>query len=82
MDSSEFTYHNKFANIETLVYDRVLNSLKKQDTSYNPNMPRMHDPVIKFKYKVTRGIRVIPIVEHEEDKIQWACSTSISMDSG
>ena len=54
-------------------YDRVLNSLKKLDTSYNQTMPIMHEPVIEVKYKVTGYTRVIPIfVEHEEELIQWA----------
>ena len=46
-------------------------------------MPRMNDPVIEGKYKVTRYTRVIPIVvEHEEDKTQWAQNKSIYTDSG
>ena len=45
-------------------------------------MQNMHGPVIEVNYKVTRDTRVIPIVEHKDDKIQWACSTSISMDAG
>ena len=42
----------------------------------------MHDPVIEGSYKVTVDMRVIPIVKHEDDEIQWACSTSISTDDG
>ena len=46
-------------------------------------MPRMHKPVIKGKYKVTRYKRVVLIVmEYKEDEIQWACNTSIYMDTG
>ena len=42
----------------------------------------MHDPVIEVNYKVTGDTRVIPIVEHADDEIQWAFSTSIYMDAG
>ena len=45
-------------------------------------MQKVQDPVIKGNYKVTGDTRVIPIVEHKDDKIQWACSTSSSMDAG
>ena len=46
-------------------------------------MPKMTEPIIEGRYKVTRGTRVIPIVvEHEEDEIQWVCNTSISNYSG
>ena len=34
-------------------YDRVLNSLKKIDTSYNPTMKKIQKPVIGGNYKVT-----------------------------
>ena len=67
--SSEFTYHKKYAKIDTSLYDRVLNALKKLDTSYNPTMTRMNDAVIEGNYKVTRYTRVITIVEHEDDEI-------------
>ena len=30
---------------------------------------KMHDPFMKVNYKVTVVVRVIPIVEHEDDKI-------------
>ena len=50
-----------------LAYDRVVNALEKLDTSYNSNTPRIHEPVIKLKYKVTRDTRVISIREHNED---------------
>ena len=65
--SSEFTYHKKYANIDTSLYDRVLNALKKLDTSYNPTMTRMNDAVIEGNYKVTGYTRVITIVEHEDE---------------
>ena len=42
----------------------------------------MHKQVIKGNYKVTGDTRVIPIVEHEGDEFQWACSMSIFTDSG
>ena len=42
----------------------------------------MHDPVIEGNYKLTRDTWVIPIVEHKDDEIQWACSKSISTDAG
>ena len=64
---SEFTYLNKDADAGTSVYDIVLNALKKLDTSYNPTMQKMHDPVIEGNYKVTGDARVIPIVDHEDD---------------
>ena len=45
-------------------------------------MPRMYEPVIEGKYKVTGDTRAIPIVvEYEEDEIQWGGSTSTSMDA-
>ena len=56
--------------------------MKKLDTSYNPTLQKMHEPVIEGKYKVTGDTRVIPIVEHKDDEIQWAFSTSISTDAG
>ena len=34
--SSDITYHKKDARTDILVYNRVLNALKKLDTSYNP----------------------------------------------
>ena len=66
--SSEFTYQKKYANIDTSLYDRVLNALKKLDTSYNSTMTSMNDAVIKGNYKVTGYTRVITIVEHEDEK--------------
>ena len=45
-------------------------------------MQKMHEPVIEVNYKVTGYTRFIPIMEHEDDEIQWACSTSISTDAG
>ena len=54
-------------------YDQLLRALKRIDTPYNLTIPKMHEPTIKDKYKVTRETRVIPIaVEHEGDRIQWA----------
>ena len=75
--SSEFMYYNKDADIDTYLYNRVLNALKKLDTQYNPTMQKMHKPVIEENDKVMGDTRVIHIVEHKYDKIQWACSTSI-----
>ena len=42
----------------------------------------MHNPVTERKYKVTGDTRVITIVEHKEDEIQWMRSTSIYADAG
>ena len=71
--SSYFTHHKKETNTETSEYDRVLNALKELYALYNPTMTRMHEPVIKVKYKVTGNTRVVLIVmEHEEYEIQWA----------
>ena len=71
--SSEFRGRKKDGNTDTSEYDRVLNALKKLDTSHNLTMPIMHEPVIEGKYKVTRDTRDIPIVmEHKEYKIHWA----------
>ena len=75
-------YHNKYANINTSLYDIVLNSLKKLYAYYNQNIPRMDKPVIKGNYKVTVYTGVILVMKHEYDKIQWYCNTSISTDSG
>ena len=81
--SSELTYQKKDAIKYTSAYDKVLNSLNKLYTFYNPTMPIMHEPLIKGKYEVTGETRVILIVmEHEEDEIKWACNTSISTDAG
>ena len=43
-------------------------------------MPRMYEPLIELNYKVTGNTRVILIVEHEDDRIKWVCSTSIYTD--
>ena len=59
-----------------------MNALKKLDTWYNPTMQKMHDPVIEGTYKVTGDTGVITTMEHEYDKIQLACSTSISTNAG
>ena len=42
----------------------------------------MHKTVIKGNYKMKEDTIIIPIVEHEDDDIQWACGTSISTDAG
>ena len=81
--SPEFMYHKKDANTYTSSYDRVFHALNKLYTSYNTTMPRMHEPLIEGKYKVTGDTRVIPIiVEHKKYEIQWACSKSISTYAG
>ena len=80
--SSELTYLKKDADTDTPSYDRVLNTPKKLDISYNPTMKKMHNPVIRGNYKVTADTRVITIVDHKDDEIQWACSTSISTGAG
>ena len=41
----------------------------------------MHKPVIEGNYKVTGDTRVIPMVKHEDDEIQWPCTTYISTDA-
>ena len=69
--SSEFRGHKKDGNTDTSEYDRVLNALKKLDTSYNMNILIVHDPFVEGKYKETRDTRVIWIrVEHEGYEIQ------------
>ena len=68
----EVTYFKKDAGAYTSAYDRVLNILKKLDTSYNPTMQKIHEPVIEVNYTVVGYTRVVPIMEHEYDKIQWA----------
>ena len=73
--SPELTYHKKYANTDTSSYVGVLNALKKLDTLYNPNMSRMHEPVIEGNYKVTGDTRVIPIVESEEEKVSLFLQT-------
>ena len=46
-------------------------------------MSKINDPIVERKYKVTGHTRVILIdVEHEEEKIQWACNKSIYTDAG
>ena len=81
-NSSEFMYHEKDADIDTSLYGRLLNALKNIDKSYNPTMQRMHHPVIESNYKGKGDTRVIMIVEHEDDEILWACSTSIFTEYG
>ena len=44
-------------------------------------MQNMHNPVIEGSYKATGDTRVIPIVDNEDDEIQWVCSTSIYTES-
>ena len=75
-------YYNKDAYTDTSLYDRLLNAMNKLDTPYNPTIQNMNDPVTEGNYKVTGDTRLIPIVEHEVDEIQWACSTYIYTDSG
>ena len=79
---SEFTYHKKDANTDQSEYDKVLNTLKKIDTSHNPKTTKTNKLVFEGNYKVTGDTRVITIVEHKDDKIQWTCSMSISTDDG
>ena len=64
------------------MYDRVLHSLKKLDTSYNLTVKKIHYSVIEVNYKITEDTRVIPIVEHKDEEMQWVCSTSIYLDFG
>ena len=45
-------------------------------------MTKIHEPVYDGYYKVRGNTRVIMIAEDIDDEIQWACSTSISMDYG
>ena len=45
-------------------------------------MQNIHDPAIEGNYKVTRNTSVTTIIDHEDEKIQWACSTSIYTDDG
>ena len=45
-------------------------------------MYNIDKPVIGSNYKVTGDTIVIPILEYKDEKIQWACSTSISTDAG
>ena len=80
--SSDLTYLDKDVDADTSAYDRLSNALKKLDTLYNPIIQKIHNPIIDGNYKVTGYMRVIPIVEREDDEIQWACSTSISTDDG
>ena len=75
-------YLKKDVEADTSAYDILLNALKKLDTLYIRTIQKMHNTVIKGNYKVMGYTRVIPIVEHEDDKIQWACSTSIYTDTG
>ena len=80
--SSELMHPKKYSDTDTSAYDRLLKALKKLDTLYSPTMQKMQNPVIKGNYKVTGDTRVIPIMDHEDDEIQWACSTSISTGAG
>ena len=59
-------YHKKDATTDTSTHDKVLNTTKKLNTSYNPTMPRIHEPVMKGKYEVTRYKRVIQITREQE----------------
>ena len=80
--SSQLTNLNKDTEAHTSAYDRVLNSLKKLDTLYNPTMQKIHNAVIEGKYKVTGDTRFIPVVQPKDDEIKWSFSTSISTDAG
>ena len=80
--SSEITYLKKDIDTDISAYNIVFNVLNKIDTSHNPTLQKMHNPVIEGNYKVTGGTKVIQLVEHKDDEIQWACSKSISTDSG
>ena len=73
--SSELTYLKKDSDTDMSAYNRVLNALKKIYTSCNPTMHKMQDPFIKANYKITGETRVIQILEHKYDEIQWVCST-------
>ena len=68
-NSSELSYHKKDVDADMSSYDRVINELKELYTSYIPTRQKMHEPVIKGNCKVTRGTRVIPIMEHEYENI-------------
>ena len=46
-------YLKKDTDADTSAYDRLLNVLKKLDTSYNPKMQKIQDPVIERNYQVT-----------------------------
>ena len=80
--SSDLMYHKKDVDTDTSSYDRVLNALKKLDTSYIPAVQKMHEPVIEGNYKLTVDTRVVSVLEHIDDKIQWKCGTSIYTDGG
>ena len=67
--SSECTYHKKGADTDMSLYDRLFNSLKKLDALYNPTVQKINETVIEENYKVTGDTRVIPIIEHEDDRI-------------
>ena len=58
---SELKYLKKYADADTSAYNRILNALKKLDTSYNLRMQKMHSPSIEGNYMVTVDTRVIPI---------------------
>ena len=80
--SSEFMYHKKYADTYASLYNRLLNSLKKLDTQFNPTMQKMHKPVIEENHKVMGDTIVVLIVKQKDDRIQWACSMSIYADAG
>ena len=48
--SSELTYPKKSADADTSVYNRVLNVMKKLDTSYSTKIHNIHDPFIEENY--------------------------------
>ena len=45
-------------------------------------MHKIHEPFIEVNYNITGDTGVITSLKHKDDKIQWACSTSISTDGG
>ena len=68
-------YLNKATVTEASTYKRIQWTIKKLDTTYNPNMAKETEPIIEVKYKVTGDTRVIPIIKHKEDEIQWSFNT-------
>ena len=43
---SDLTYQKKDADTDMSLYNRLSNALKKLNTSYNPTMQNIHEPVI------------------------------------
>ena len=44
---SEFAYPKKYSDTDTSSHDRLLNVLKKLDTSHKPMIQKMHEPFIE-----------------------------------